>query len=205
MEQYKSNSHKSKADEAAKEKDIKKVVSKDTERKKKSGLQKFANDFISEDIDNVKSYVWTEIILPNIKDIAFNSLRTAFEMFIYGDGNRSRGNSSRNSQSRISYERCYHDSGNRREQSSRNRGRVGYNFDDIIFSTYAEAEETLTSMDDIIDQYGIISVADYYSLAGQSTNHMDRKYGWDDIVQAKIVRTRNGKYFIKLPRAELID
>ncbi len=203
MEQYKSNSHKSKANDVAKEKEITQIVSGDIKRKKKSGLQKFANDFISEDIDNVKSYVWTEIVLPNIKDIAFNSLRTAFEMFIYGNDNQNRSN--RNRQSRTSYERCYYDNENRRERNSRNRGRVGYNFDDIILPNYAKADEILTAMDDIIDQYGIISVADYYSLAGETTNHMDRKYGWDDIAQAKIVRTRNGEYFIKLPRAELID
>ncbi len=205
MEQYKSYSHKSRAEEATKAKEVKKVVSSNVERKKKSGLQRFANEFISEDIDNVKSYVWTEIILPNVKDILFNSLRTAFEMFIYGDSDRGHSNR-RGQRSRVSYESMYYnDDRYRRERSNRQRGRTGYNFDDITIDDYAEAQEILDQMDELIDVYGIASVADYYGFAGETANHMDRRYGWTDITSAKIVRTRNGKYFIKLPRACPID
>lgn len=201
MEEYKSNSHKSKAKE---EKEIKKVITSDVERKKKTGFQKFANDFVSEDIDNVKSYVWSEIILPNVKDIIFNSLRTAFEMFIYGNDNHYSRNKQRGERSRIYYDRIYDDR-DYREKNSRSRGKTGYNFDDIMIPNYGEAQEILDQMDEIIDVYGIASVADYYGFAGVTANHMDRRYGWDDISSAKIVRTRNGKYYIKLPRACLID
>ena len=61
MNTYPGNSHKLKTDEKPVEKNgekkIKKVVKKPARTKKKSELRKFANEFIVDDVKNIKSYV----------------------------------------------------------------------------------------------------------------------------------------------------
>ena len=55
-------------------------------------------------------------------------------------------------------------------------------------------------MDELIDQYGVVSVGDLYDLVGVTGAYTDNNYGWTDLRTASVVRTRDG-YMIKLPRA----
>ena len=72
--------------------------------------------------------------------------------------------------------------------------------DDVILDNRGEAEEVLSRMDELIDTYGIVSVADFYDLVGITGKYTDNNYGWTDIHSAKVVSVRDG-YLIKLPRA----
>ena len=80
------------------------------------------------------------------------------------------------------------------------RTRTGYSHDDIILETRGEAEEVLDRMNELIDTYGIVSVADMYDLVGISCNYTDNKYGWTNIRNAEPIRVRDG-YMLKLPKA----
>lgn len=56
-------------------------------------------------------------------------------------------------------------------------------------------------MNEIIAQYGVVSIGDLYDLANVSMdNFAANKYGWTDIRGCKSVRVRDG-YILKLPRA----
>lgn len=80
MEEYKPNSHKSKEErkESIPEKHVEKVISGTVKPKKKSEMQKFADVFISEDVNNVKSYIVMDVLVPAIKkaisDIVTNGI-----------------------------------------------------------------------------------------------------------------------------------
>ena len=59
MEEYKSNSHKSRAEAAKQERKVEKVVTGTVKAKKKGGLHKFTDVFISEDAGNVNLiFLW---------------------------------------------------------------------------------------------------------------------------------------------------
>lgn len=59
MEDYRSNSHKAKAEaKEAAEKKVDKVVTGNVKRKKKSEVSKFKDVFISEDVSNVKRSIY---------------------------------------------------------------------------------------------------------------------------------------------------
>lgn len=194
MEEYKSNSHKSRErkSELVTEKKVEKIISGSAKSKKKSGLQKITNVFVPEDVDDVKSYIFEDIVVPAVKDIILDAVRA----FLGVNGN-SRGKSS--SASKISY-RKYYDDRERRDRESSNRTRTGYEYDDIILDNRGEAEDVLSRMDELIDTYGVVSVADFYDLVGITGNYTDNKYGWSDIRNASVVRVREG-YMIKLPKA----
>ena len=55
-------------------------------------------------------------------------------------------------------------------------------------------------MDEIIDMYGRVSVADLYDLVGITGNYTDNNYGWTNLASAEPIRVRDG-YVIKLPKA----
>ena len=55
-------------------------------------------------------------------------------------------------------------------------------------------------MGDLIETYGMASVADMYDLVGISCDYTANKYGWTNIRNAEVVRTRDG-YMLKMPKA----
>jgi hypothetical protein len=194
MDEYRSNSNKSRErnNEPIPEKKVEKIVSGSVKSKKKSGFQKITDVFIPEDVDNVKSYIFEDIVVPAVKDVILDAVR-AF-LGVNGRSNRSSTNASK-----VSY-RKYYDDNARRDTSGTTRTRSGYEYDDIILDNRGEAEDVLSRMDELISTYGVVSVADFYDLVGITGNYTDNKYGWTDIRTANIVRVRDG-YMIKLPRA----
>lgn len=202
MEDYKPNSHKSK--EEVKEvqterKKLDKVIS-GTAKAKKNEIRKFTDVFISEDISNVKSYILMDVLVPAIKKAISDIVTNGIDMILYGGNGRT---SKKSEASKISYTRYYdqRDEGRRRvDTGSNNR----YTFDDIIVPTRGEAEEVISRMDELIETYGVVSVADFYDLVGVNANYTDNKYGWMNIASAQPVRVGDG-YKIKLPKAMPIN
>lgn len=193
MGEYVSNSHKSKEkrNEQIPEKKVEKIVSGSVKAKKKSGLQKITNVFVPEDVDNVKSYILEDIVVPAVKDIILDAVRAFLGV------NGKSGNRNSNA-SKVSYRKYYDD--NHRDYSSTTRTRTGYEYDDVILDNRGEAEDVLSRMDELVATYGLVSVADFYDLVGITGNYTDNKYGWTDIRSANVVHVREG-YMIKLPKA----
>ena len=55
-------------------------------------------------------------------------------------------------------------------------------------------------MDEMMETYGQVRVADMYDLVGITGEYTDNNYGWTNIRNAEVVRVRDG-YKIKMPRA----
>lgn len=208
MEDYKPNSNRFKEEQNVKntdvvnkldEKRIDKVVTGAVKTRKKSKLSKFTQEFISEDARSVKSYVFGEVLIPAIKKLISDIVTDGIDIILYGE----RRGGKRSTADRVSYRNYYDD---RRAPSRYDRPSVsyGYNYDDIILSTRGEAEDVIARMDELMDTYGLVRVADLYDLVGITGNYTDNKYGWTNIRSAEIMRVRDG-YMIKMPRAVPID
>lgn len=85
-------------------------------------------------------------------------------------------------------------------QKSRNNDRCMKNLVDVVFDNRKDAETVLDAMMDIIDQYGVISLADVYDILEIPTIDSASKYGWVSVDNGKVVRERDG-YHIRLPDA----
>lgn len=196
MEEYKPNSYKSKKEQDEK-REVKAVVTGKTKTKKKSGLTKFADIFIQEDIANVKSFIITDVLIPTGKKL----ISDIVESILYPGGNGGRKTAS--PASRVQYT-SYNTISSDRSRRDHGAVRRTYEYDDIVFETRGDAETVLMGMDEILSQYGIVRVADMYDLANVTGTFTDNNYGWSDIRSARVERIRDG-YVIKLPRAMAID
>ena len=195
MENYKPNSKTAKIQEKEepKKEKVEKIVKGVVKTKKKNVL---SNIFGTIDFTNIAEYIVQDELIPTFKD----GLEDAVSMMIRG-GEPKRGSNRRSPSSRVSY-RSYYDRDDRDRDRDRDRGRrtSGYAYDDIILETRAEALEIISRMEELIDVYGMASVADLYDLVGISGVHTDNKYGWTDIRSADTQRIREG-YLLKMPRA----
>lgn len=202
IENYPSNSFKSKEEKKLPEKKIEKAISGTAKKHKKSEIRKFTDVFISEDVESVKSYILIDVLVPAIKKAISDIVTNGIDMLLYG-GSKHTGTST--AASKVSY-RSYYDKRNEsnRERYSTMHTRVGYDYDNIILDTRGEAESVLSRMDELVSTYGMVSVADMYDLVGITGNYTDNKYGWTDIRNASVVRVRDG-YVIKMPKALPID
>lgn len=197
-EEYKSNSHRSKegkTEALTDRKKVEKVVHGRVRTKPKSGVSKITDVFISEDAANVKSYIVMDVLVPAVKKAISDIVRDGIDMILYGE---SRGRKSSSASGYVSY-RDYSRSDDR-DRFWDSRSRSSYAHDDIILDSRGEAEEVLTRMDELIDTYGNVSVADLYDLVGKSSEYTDNKYGWTNIRNAEPIRVRDG-YMLKLPKA----
>ena len=198
MEEYKSNSHKSKEEQKSpptERQKLDKIVNGKVKVKQKSELTKFAEIFLPEDISNIKNYILMDVLVPAIKNTIEDIITNGTRMLLRGEIGVRKGSSTASS---ISYNRYYDQK--RYGESNSVQTRTGYSYNEIILEARGEAEEILTRMDALIDTYGLVRVADLYDLVGVSGNYTDNKYGWTNIRNAKIVRVRDG-YMIELHKA----
>lgn len=194
MESYKSNSHRSKKQQELAEKKVEKVVTGKVKVKNKSEIKKFTDIFFAEDMDMVKEYIINDVIIPKAKDTILDIVNA----ILYGKGAKS---SNDTMASKVSYNRYYNDG---RPVERVKTSKSGYEYYDVTLDSRGEAEEVLYRMDEILETYKIVSVADFYELIGIKGKYTDNKYGWTDISSAVVVPVQGG-YRIKLPKAMPLD
>lgn len=204
MDEFKSNSYKSKDDEQTDRKKLEKVIKGKVITKKKSSSKKLAEDILSEDANAVGSYLLSDVLIPAFKDTLYDMVTSGLSMLLGGEGRISgRGYGRASTSSRTSYEKYSKPSRNSYD-SGISRPRERYNYDDVILGTRGEAEEVLDTLVGLVEEYGMASIADLYDLIGMPSNYTDNKYGWYDLKSAGVVRTREG-FLIKLPRTTLLN
>jgi hypothetical protein len=196
---FPSNSHKAidQHDDIKKKKIIK---GKAITRKKSLG-KRITETFLGDTLGNVVSYILEDVLIPAAKNTFADMVHGGTERMIFGDnGSRISRNQRDRGTPYVSYNGRFKP--NDRIDHSHNRAR--HIMDDIILESRMEAESVRDQLIDTIEEYGVVSVADFYKLVKISSNFTDEKYGWENLSRSKIVRVRNG-FLIDLPKPVLID
>lgn len=201
MENYKPNSRLSKEKDTER-KQLEKVVTGKAHVREKGKAQKFADIFISEDAANVKNYIFKDVFVPALKKLVSDIVKDGIEMVLYGGTGRGGRKTGGFRDDYVPYNR-YSDHRDGRVAGYDNR-RTNYSYNDIVLENRGEAEAVLSRMDELLEQYGVVSIADLYDLVGEPHNYTDCKYGWMNLRSAEAVRVRDG-YMLRLPRALPID
>lgn len=76
-----------------------------------------------------------------------------------------------------------------------------YKKPDCVFERRYEAKLVLELMEECIDRFGFVTKVNFYELSGiraSCVDDADLLYGWTNLNNAKVVRTRTG-YTLSLP------
>lgn len=218
MDDFPSNSYKSRTsppveepkEKPVEEKRVEKIVEGEVVRRKKPLGRRFVETFFSGDAHGVVSYVIVDVLLPAAKDTLADAVSQGFERLIFGEArSTSRRTGSRpGSSGFVSYNRYSSQTPSRREEPRNReisqRARAAHDFDEIILATRTEAEEVVGRLFDVVARYEAATVADLYELLGLTAKFTDDKWGWTDLRGAGVTRVRNG-YLLDLPRPEALD
>ena len=200
-----SNSHISKEKRQIKEpvKRAEKVVKGKVTTRKPKGAKKFFSKFFNEDITDVKEYIVGDVVIPAIKDIIADTITNAINMVLYGETRGRR--TSRGGGYKSSYTRYFESPYSHR--STRNKALSNsdpFDLDEIILENYADADDALTEMCELIEHYGNASVADLYDILGLECPWTWRDYGWEALGKAEAIRLPDGCYALDLPKPKRI-
>lgn len=192
--------NKDKAKEEPTKKKVEKVVSGNVKTKKRNEVLKLADIFTSEDVSTVKSHIFSDVLVPSIKKMVSDAVKTGIDMILYGDSDASR---TKSPASKVSYSKFYNEPSYKAVYDGYSK-RETYEYNNIVLETRGDAEAVLMALEDMIDQYDIASVADLYDLVGIVGSYTDNKYGWTSVRSARIERVRDG-YVIRMPKALPLD
>jgi len=181
-------------------KKIKAVVGKGSAiKKKRTVMDKFKESFLGES-ENLGDYVLYDVLVPAFRDTVSDMGFGIIER-LFGTGRSSRGRSNSNivrdrGKSYVSYNSNNNPRRDSRELDRNSRAR--HDFDNIGFTKKFEAEDVLSHMVDTIADYGEVTVREFYELSGVESDYTDDKYGWTNLRDAYVDRTRDG-FIIAFP------
>lgn len=175
--------------------------------KKKTLVQSIASMFVAGNTESVFSYVLNDVLLPAAKSTIQEMITSGIDMMLFGE-TRSHGRSSRASRSTISYGNFYQRSSggpSKRSAQRHSSPRDRFGLEDIYFRHGDEATEVLDQMCEQLEDYGVVTVAEYFDLASvEGATWAHNKYGWDDLSKAYCTHEREG-YTIVLPTPTELD
>jgi len=183
-------------------KKIEPVVTGTAVVQKKTRLGRLKDSIIAESLDNVVSYLWTDVFIPSLKSFLADAGTKGINRLLYG---KAAENKQINT-SRISYGSYFGNNSVKIGEPSRPLVNSSvFDYDSIYFNDRGDAEAVLESMCEMLDTFQVVTVGDMYDLANVSTsNYMVNSYGWTSLSGAKVMGSANG-YFIRFPkRAEQI-
>ena len=198
--QYPSNSHNS--EDKKEDKKLEKMITGKAVRRKKTLGKKMAETFLGDDTKSVAQYIIYDVLIPAAKDTKSSMVSGGIEMLLFGE-TRGRNTRRDKGKSYVSYGEYYKNRDNDRRDRPRS-ARARHNFDDIVLDSRGEAEDVLSRLVDLVEEYGMASVGDLYELVGLDSNFTDDKYGWTNLGSACVDRVRDG-YLLRLPRTVLLD
>lgn len=188
-------------------KNIERVTTSEVLVKKKSVGSKFKDLFIMADFRSVTQYIIADVLLPAARNMIVDATQEGIKRIVYGERAIRRQNY--NNGPRVTYNnpinRGYQNTTSHSASRTIAEPRVQRAVrEDFILASLSDAEQVVERMNDIVDTYEVISVADFNELVGYPSTHVDNKWGWTVVGNIPIRQVREG-YLIDLPPAEPIN
>lgn len=166
------------------EKKVNKVVTGVVKKKKPSKISRFASLLVADDVENVKDYVIKDVLIPGIKDVTSDVLKSAVDQLLFG-GTRSNktGYTSYNTYKGTKSK----DYITKQESRQRSAG-----FAEVYLESRNDALKVIDELQSIVIEYGETSVSDYNSAVGIAGKYTDYNFGWSDLSYLEPIRRREG-------------
>lgn len=178
--------------------------------KKKSGFDKFKENFFKEDFATVRDNAVDNVIIPSIKRIISDTISNSIDLFLYGEARHTSADTGwlKSGISRISYNSMFGGGSSQKksqQQQARPDYRGAYDYGLVVVPTWDDAEKVISSMMEIISNYGNARVADLYDIVGETPQSTDNRYGWTEFASTKKKRLPDGTVMLIPPQVELLQ
>jgi len=174
-----------------------------TKREKTFG-EKLKEAVFGENVKNVPEHVFFNIIVPNVMRMFGDSINGALNMTFRGFGRGSSADARyRDDGSPYrDYDRMYERDRNRswRRATPTNIA----DFDDYIFNSDYGVKHAIDELNDLLDRYKEITVADVCQQIGKSPKSIDNKWGWRSTRDFEAVPVRDG-WILSVPDPRYLD
>lgn len=192
------------------EKQVKQIT---TGKPLKRGIgRRIVESFTGDDMQNVGSYIFFEVLIPAAKTMITDAITQGLERALWGD-NRPRSSGSRGGY--INYSKMSSGRSSTRHESEWKRtreeprtmsarARANHDFSDVVLPTRSDAADVRDQMLELIDTYQACTVADLYAMVGITGDFQDNKWGWvkETLYGIDVRPARGGGYILNLPRPE---
>jgi hypothetical protein len=166
---------------------MKKIDGVKVTKVKKPLGQRIAENFGGDNLQTVGKVLLVTVLLPSAKDLMMEMVEVGTRRLIYGESSRRSGSGVVGSASRrptgyssISTQGRLVGSAERNEPAMTSRERQMFDFSGLLIEDLGKAEEIIMEMEAAIDEFGWVTVGDFYEAIGESGNGFtDRKFGWD--------------------------
>lgn len=173
---------------------VEKIVTGRVTRKKTYG-----GTFVSDTLRSIGQYVWTDVMLPSLRDMLYDTISGGAHRGLYGSGQTRTG-------SRTSYNSRFTRPGTTAPQNPYTTSRTvsstrsTHKIEEIILEDRDTADAVLEALQTLVADYKQASVADLFTLCDINTTFIDAQWGWTDreIGNFRIIPTRGG-YLLKTP------
>lgn len=203
---------KAEASKTPEKEEVQKVISGQAIERKKPLGRRFLETFNVTDNKSVVGWVYTDVIIPQAKNLIYDIFKMGLEMKLFGE---SRGGASRGSFGQQAAYTAYNRMSAPMVSSGRPdpRGEPGHlsrqarqmhDFRDIIIPSRAEATVVLDKLYSLLSSYEVVSVSDYYAACGITPAFTDERWGWYSLAGSDISPTRDG-WLVDLPAPEPIQ
>lgn len=156
--------------------------------------------FFAEDASSVGSYLWNDIMIPAVKNFISNGITGAVNMMLFGKKTTPTQNGIYRNLTPSVGVSYWKPSTSSAPLISQTRD---YNYNSILLSSIAEAEEVLDYLGEIMQEYDRVKIADIYEAVGIKPEPSDFEYGWTSMRGFTHVPFENG-YLIKAPKPSLL-
>lgn len=191
---------------------IKKIEGLNVSKTKPSFAKRLKAGFTGDDAKTVGMYLLTGVMLPKLRDLAFDLIQEGAHRSLYGGDRRGNPTSVSGTGTRIR-QTNYGAPSSRSNivgsvaqaafaaPSMSRQERSNFDFSGVVFHDLAQAEEVIERLSAAIDEFNVVPVADLYDAIGVTgTGFTDQKLGWDrrNFVNAGVKRVRDG-WILDLP------
>lgn len=198
MEQFPAQSHKSREP-----REIQPVTTAPGRVRKSPPGRRLRETLIQGDAQSVwTSMIW-DTFFPNLRDNIMDAVHNGVDVLFggYTTGARGRNRYSSPSSNRSGISKHNPDKALGRSTNDRlpDDARRNQDYSVIEIDSRVEAEEVMSQMNLLIDQFDICTVAEFLQMVRISPQHTDYKFGWEELGGAHVVSSR-GFYYLDLPR-----
>lgn len=173
----------------------KQVIKSSVVSTKKSLGQKFMSMFIKNDVDDIKSFIVKDVIIPGVG----NAMLDVISMAFFGNTIRQSYNFK---QSYTPYSKSYQNVSSNYSYGNKNHYEENKNLDyrNIVLRDRCDAEAVLNEMHRRIEVYGYTTIGELFDLIGVAGKYTDNNWGWKDHNDLNLQRVSNG-WLIKVSEA----